>query len=271
MIYKLAVIGKPIAHSLSPMVFKLFANRDKTNINYTKILADDEHDFASKVKQFFKDGGYALNITSPFKQAAFKLATSATKRANISSASNLLRLDDNGDIIADTTDGRGLIQDITTNLATSLFGKNVLILGSGYAVDSIIPDIWQAKVNSIAILARNKLKVKYLMNKFKVVEYNPDMCYDIIINTSPNINDNQLFKHKFNLSEMALAYDLSYHNHLSDMAFFQMLKRNDITTARGLGMLIEQAKLTYFDLFKRLPQTTTELIVKDLNSLGYYV
>lgn len=267
---KLAVIGKPIAHSLSPFLFKLFANINNHKITYATILANNEQDFIAKVQEFFADGGYALNVTSPFKHTAFKLAKYPTKHAAKSLSSNLLHLDELGNIVADTTDGRGFVRDITHNLTTELTNKSVLILGSGYVVDSILAELKQNKVARIDILARNKAKVDYLMDKFKIAMHNPKACYDLIINASPNIHDNPLLNYKFNLSFSALAYDLSYHLRCEDMIFLNKLKHQNIRVAKGLGMLIEQARLGYTELFNKIAPST-DLILKNLNSLGYHV
>ena len=46
--YQLAVFGNPIEHSLSPIVFDLFAKQCSIELNYRRILALDDEDFKNK-------------------------------------------------------------------------------------------------------------------------------------------------------------------------------------------------------------------------------
>ena len=64
--YKLAVVGNPIAHSLSPVIFAEFAKETGVSLDYQRICAPID-EFESVVKKFFESGGHALNITAPFK------------------------------------------------------------------------------------------------------------------------------------------------------------------------------------------------------------
>lgn len=64
--YKLAVIGNPIAHSLSPLIWSEFARQCEIELEYNKICAPID-DFEHVVRDFFASGGHALSVTAPFK------------------------------------------------------------------------------------------------------------------------------------------------------------------------------------------------------------
>jgi shikimate dehydrogenase len=75
-----AVVGNPIAHSLSPQIHTCFAQQTRHKILYEKIEAplDGFEDRALALR----DAGYrGLNVTVPFKLDAAKLANDLTPRA----------------------------------------------------------------------------------------------------------------------------------------------------------------------------------------------
>ena len=78
-------------------------------------------------------------MTLPFKTRAFTLADQASPRAQAAGAANFLMRDEAGSIIADNTDGRGLVTDMTVNAGWPLRGARILILGAGGAVRGVIP------------------------------------------------------------------------------------------------------------------------------------
>lgn len=253
--YKLAVVGNPISHSLSPRIFELFAQQFKLDLRYDKILAYDTADFEVKVKGFFSSGGLALNVTSPFKHLAYSTANKHSIRTHFCRASNFLSQKD-GEIFADTTDGIGLITDIQKNKEISIRGKKLLILGSGFVLDSILLDFIAANPDRIDILARNEDRLDYLSNRFVTGRFDAKISYDIVINSTPNTEDNKLFAIVKHVADKALCYDLSY---TTNQIFLDHMKQinKTIYAVNGLGMLVEQAKVAFMTLFNKIPDSET--------------
>lgn len=255
--YKLAVVGNPIEHSLSPVIFGLFAKQFDLKLSYGKILAKDEEDFKVKVNDFFNDGGIALNVTSPFKNIAYQIATNKTTRANFCGAANFIRMQ-NGMTLADTTDGIGLLEDIISNKKFEISAKKILIIGSGFVLDSILLDLIVHNPRQISILARNEERMKYLAGRFAVTNFDPSTNYDIVFNSTPNSADNSLFSKVTHLADGALCYDLTYSK---ESLFLAHMKKQNATIYgyKGLGMLVEQAKVAFKALFKQEPDTAKVL------------
>lgn len=57
-----AVFGNPIAHSKSPQIHARFALQEGVEIEYERILAD-ENSFADAVEVFFAAGGLGANLS----------------------------------------------------------------------------------------------------------------------------------------------------------------------------------------------------------------
>lgn len=266
--YQLAVFGNPIEHSLSPVVFDLFAKECNISLNYERILAIDEDDFATKVTDFFLNGGTAVNVTSPFKQSAFLFSKKHTIRSGFAKASNFLSLD-NSEIIADTTDGIGLVTDILSNKKLELAYKNILIIGSGFVLDSILMDIIPNNPASIDILARNQDRINYLTSKFATGSFDHKKHYDLILNSSPNSTENKLFSQITQISDNTFCYDLTY-SAQKGLFLTHMEQVNPLSRGcNGLGMLVEQAKVAFVKLFAKQPNTDN--VFKSLTKMGYHV
>lgn len=131
-----AVIGHPVAHSESPQIHTRFAAQTGEDLCYTAILAPLDG-FAATVRDFSASGGCGLNVTVPFKEEAFRLATRLSPRAQAAGAVNTLRFSGN-EIFGDNTDGAGLVCDIEKNLDRALAGRRILLLGAGGAARGVI-------------------------------------------------------------------------------------------------------------------------------------
>src|SRR5574343_1653200 len=109
-----AVFGNPLAHSKSPQIHAAFAAATAQDLRYEALLAPLDG-FAGAVADFVAAGGRGANVTVPFKEEAFRLATRLSPRAARAGAVNTLVFSDAG-ILGDNTDGAGLVRDLVDNL-----------------------------------------------------------------------------------------------------------------------------------------------------------
>ncbi len=253
--HNLAIIGNPIAHSLSPQIHQHFAHDLGITINYDRIEAPLDR-FAETVLHFKKNHGHGMNITAPFKEEACHIATKLTDRAKIAGAVNTFLFSEN-EILGDNTDGIGLIRDITQNRNFSLAGKNILILGAGGAVRGILFPLLQQSPKKIFILNRTVLKAEKLAKEFS--QFGPVFSFE---DMSENIFDlvidgtvgSDLNLEKLKLTKNSLCYDLKYHGE-SELLKWAKEKTNAMV-ANGMGMLIEQAAESFFLWTGKRPITT---------------
>ena len=107
------------------------------DLQYDRILARDEAEFAATVVRFFADGGRGLNVTVPFKQTAYRRCDRTTPYAAAAEAVNTLWME-NGELHGDNTDGRGLCLALQEHGIT-LKNARILILGAGGAARGTSP------------------------------------------------------------------------------------------------------------------------------------
>src|SRR5690554_6644484 len=131
-----AVIGNPIAHSKSPLIHGLFARQTGEQLQYEALLAPPD-DFAGTLRDFLQEGR-GVNVTVPFKEQAWALVDSRTPAAERAGAVNTIQRLDDGSLLGDNTDGKGLVRDIQHNAGLPLAGKRILLIGAGGAARGVI-------------------------------------------------------------------------------------------------------------------------------------
>ncbi|NIO39524.1 MAG: shikimate dehydrogenase, partial [Burkholderiales bacterium] len=155
-----AVIGHPVAHSLSPKIHAMFAKQTGQDIAYEKRLAPIDG-FVEVVRVFMSEGGCGANVTLPFKLEAFDLADEVSERAFHARAANTLSFLGKR-IVADNTDGVGLVRDIENNLGFRLAGKRVLLMGAGGAARGVLLPLLETRPSMLVIANRTVEKAMEL-------------------------------------------------------------------------------------------------------------
>jgi len=128
-------------------------------------LTADDSGFADAARAFFAAGGAGMNVTAPFKEVAFRLASSVSERSRLAVAANTLTADGDG-WRADNTDGIGLVRDLTSRLGLPLTGQRLLILGAGGASAGILGPLLDARPARIVLWNRSVDKAQGLVRRF---------------------------------------------------------------------------------------------------------
>ncbi|MGF6148952.1 Shikimate dehydrogenase [Kingella potus] len=242
-----AVFGNPIAHSKSPQIHQMFAAQEGVSVRYERRLSQPDA-FARDIAAFFAGGGAGANVTLPFKIQAAELAHETSPRARAAGAANtLIRLSD-GLILADNTDGIGLVSDITQNLGFPLAGKRILILGAGGAVRGVLQPLLDENPAEIVIANRTHEKAQALARQFGIAAEQTDRLkngFDLIVNgTSGSLGGQVPAVPAAVYAGCALAYDMAYGDTATAFQTAAALA-GAAHTAGGLGMLVCQAAASY--------------------------
>jgi shikimate dehydrogenase len=248
-----AVIGHPIGHSRSPQIHALFAQQTHQSMIYGAIDATPQ-DLAPRVREFFAGGGRGLNVTVPHKQAVMALAASLSVRARTAGAANTLVRDAAGSLIADNTDGAGLVRDLTRNLHIAVTAQRVLLLGAGGAARGVLAPLLALKPSEIVIANRSVERALALANTFvalgpvRGVGYAQldGVCFDLIVNaTAASLQSELPPLPPSALGAAAICYDLVYAD--SDTRFMHWAREHGARQVHmGLGMLVEQAAESFY-------------------------
>ncbi len=246
------VFGNPIGHSKSPLIHAAFARQTGEDIVYEARLAPIDG-FAGSVREFVAAGGRGANVTVPFKEEAFRLCTQLTSRARLAGAVNTLSFD-NGAIVGDNTDGAGLVRDLSVNLATSLAGCRILLLGAGGAARGALGPLLEAQPAQLVIANRTAARASALAEQFSTLGPASggsfdDLAgegFDLIVNaTSASLAGEVPPLPAAVFSAGTLVYDMMYAK--GDTPFLAHARKMGVTRlADGLGMLVEQAAEAFF-------------------------
>lgn len=263
---KYAVIGKPISHSKSPIIHRLFAQQCEQNMEYVALLSKAEC-FEKDLEHFFSSNGKGLNVTLPFKLQAFQFANQLSERAKLAGAVNTLIKKDEI-IIGENTDGLGLVKDLKVNHGYDLKNKSILLIGAGGASRGVIAPLLDENPLSLTIVNRTEAKAQELAELFlsygsiEAINFealNKQAHFDLIINASsaglngeaPTLLDAINLKNSF-------CYDMIYAK--TDTPFIAWVKTKGCThTADGLGMLVEQAAESFYLWRHVRPETQSVL------------
>lgn len=261
------VVGNPIAHSKSPLIHAEFATQTGQNIEYERLLAPLDG-FREQVLAFRCNGGKGLNVTVPFKQEAWQLATQLSQRAQLAEAVNTLRFDGEA-IYGDNTDGVGLCRDICDNLGVALQGKRILLLGAGGAVRGVLQPLLAQQPAGLTIANRTEARAQQLAQQFRdygmvqASSYDAlaGQTFDVVINgTSASLSDALPPLPAGCFAAGSLAYDMMYGKGLTP--FLQFARQQGAAQlADGLGMLVEQAAEAFF-LWRGVRPQTAPVIEK---------
>ncbi|MEX1033969.1 MAG: shikimate dehydrogenase [Cellvibrionaceae bacterium] len=248
-----AVFGSPVVHSRSPEIHRLFAEQTREDLMYTKQEVAPE-EFTEVCREFFELGGSGLNITLPLKELAFQFADSLTTRAKLAGAVNTLKLETNGSILGDNTDGCGLVRDLTDNLRWQLRGRRILVLGAGGAVRGVLGPLLEQNPYAIWIANRTVSKAEQLAEEFGALgtvvgcglDALPGEIFDLIINgTSMSLHGEAPPVTEAQITAQTACYDMAYGN--EPTAFLRWGRAQGLSElADGLGMLVEQAAESFY-------------------------
>ncbi|MES2368426.1 MAG: shikimate dehydrogenase [Pseudomonadota bacterium] len=242
-----AVFGHPIAHSKSPQIHTAFARQTGQDMTYEAILAPLDG-FANSVAAFIAAGGRGANVTVPFKEEAFRLASRLSPRAQRAGAVNTLMFDADG-ILGDNTDGAGLVADLTRNLLCTIVGKRVLLLGAGGAARGVIEPLLDQQPAALVIANRTVSRAEELAELFgrdvRACSFDAaDTPFDLVINaTAASLAGDLPPLSPRVFTPDTLAYDMMYGR---DTPFLDFARTHGARTADGLGMLVEQAAEAFY-------------------------
>ena len=267
---KACVIGWPILHSRSPLIYRFWLKHYGIEGDYLReAVAPDQ--LGLFVRKLRASGYHGANVTLPHKSEVLALCDRTTELARRIGAANTLWFE-NGHLWGDNSDVFGFLNNLD-ELAPGWDAhcERGVILGSGGAARAILAGLAQRKIPKVTILNRSVDRaqdLKYFAKDWGFKELNVyplDADGKALENADLLINTTSL-----GMSGQAkLCLDLSY---LSDGAVVNDVvytpletelllnaRKRGLRTASGLGMLLFQAVPGFSHWFGVQPVVTKEL------------
>ncbi len=242
-----AVMGHPIAHSKSPFIHRRFAAETGESVTYDALPVEPDG-FREAVARFRAGGGSGLNVTIPFKEEAFALATRRSARAARAGAVNTLWFEGT-DICGDNTDGIGLVRDLVRNLAVELRDCSVLVLGAGGAARGVVGPLLDESPRVLVIANRTPSRAIELARCFEgqgpvkaaALGALATRAFDVVVNaTAASLAGDLPPLPAGTLRAGGVAYDTAYAAQPTPFVGWGAEEGATVSTD-GLGMLVEQA------------------------------
>ena len=261
---KFIVIGNPIKHSLSPELHNYWIKNNGIDAIYEKhkLNEDELEQIILKVKDKKING---VNVTVPFKKKIIPYLDELSFEAQSTQSVNTIYLKDNK-VVGHNTDIYGFETSIKKS-NYNLNNKEILILGAGGVVPSIIFALIKMKVSKIKICNRTKEKAENLRKLFKnieIIKWGETSNFDMIINATSlglkkeddlNLNLSTISRNKF-------FYDVIYNP--SETNFLKTGRELGNKTLNGKLMFIYQA-LSAFTIWHGIAPNVNEDVIKLLD------
>ena len=208
------IIGKPLAHSLSPILHNFWSRKNNLTANYS-LIEIEKKQIGDIIKKIKKRELHGINITIPYKQEVISYLDLIINDAKETDSVNTVYLNKENKIVGENTDVYGFEQSFINNIKIEkLIDKYFFILGAGGVTPSLIYALIKKKITNIFISNRTIEKAEKIKKKFPPVKIIPWEEInqkageaDVIINaTSLGMKDGPDFNTLFKKFKPGLVY-----------------------------------------------------------------
>ena len=251
-----AVVGKPIAHSLSPVIHQAgYAAAGLTGWSYTRVeCAADE--LAGLVAGLGPEWA-GLSVTMPGKEAALAVADEVSPVAAAVGAANTLVRRPDGSWYADNTDVTGMVDVLTA--AGVARGATVTVLGAGGTARAAVAAAARLGAAEVTVVARRPEAIEELRPVARAVDvplapapWDGDPAHaraDLVISTVPKGVADPLAEN-FDWRPATVFFDVVYDPWPTPLAAAALAAGCRVVS--GLDLLLAQA-VGQFEQFTGVP------------------
>ena len=251
----LYVIGKPIKHSLSPLIHNYWINKYHLGLEYKKMEVDE--DLLPSLIENVREGKITgLNITLPYKKDIIPYMDEISHTAKDIGAINTVFFKGNK-VYGENTDGVGFTRALEKEAKFNFSNKSIYVIGAGGASYGIISELIKKKVQKIYVTNRTRQRTTELLSFFKsrnkdiyceFIDWEglaPGSDVDLIINTTSfGMKENECLEiDTNNLKDRLIFVDIIYSPKETEL--LKLFKKEGFFCMNGLSMLIEQAAVSF--------------------------
>lgn len=266
--YSLGLTGYPLHHSLSPRIHSAALRNLGLEGDYRLYPVEDAGRLRDLINLMREDNLQGLNVTIPYKNSILPMLDQLTATARTIGAVNTIYSRDE-QIVGDNTDAAGFLADLDRLGWSQNNGKDkaALVLGAGGSAQAVVYALAQAgwkitiaarrqeQAQGLVETTRAYLEHETAIEKKQLIPIHLDRdslsklypLPDVIINTTPvgmfPQEDESIWPSDLEFPHSGAIYDLVYNP--AETALIKAAKDNGLNATNGLGMLVEQAALSF--------------------------
>ncbi len=235
-----AVIGRKLAHSLSPNIHNIFFNKTGIAANYEQIEVEPEE--LSNLLEKLKDNGLSgINVTIPYKTEIMKSLDYVSPIAKKIGAVNTIELGEQFKGYNTDYYGFGRALDY---YGFKVKDKCCAVLGSGGSARAVCAYLEDNKTSKIVFVSREPHKASLKFPGYETISINDFTSekFELIVNATPvgmYPNDKVSPINKEQLKGASYVMDLIYNP--SETLLLKYANELGIPCSNGLYMLVSQA------------------------------
>ncbi len=265
---RLALIGHPVAHSLSPVIHGYWLEKSGIAGSYELCDIEKTADLGITVDRMVKQGYAGFNVTAPYKQDIMVYCAGVDDAARAAGAVNTVKIDPAGRLHGYNTDAAGFAGSLAEQVPGFDYKNSAaLVLGAGGGARAVLFALRRLGVQDITLAARVSVRIASIINDFrgtKICEWNdrdkkPAERARILVNCTPLGQEGQE-ELPFNVNALpsdALVSDIVYRPLRTGL--LKAAAARGLLTADGLGMLIYQAQEAFRIWAGRTPDVDSAL------------
>ena len=253
--YKLAIIGYPLGHTLSPILYNTAFKQLGIKGSY-EVLPTEPEDLITQIKQLRAKKYFGFNVTIPHKVPVTLFLAKYDEFVNMTGSVNTVKIEEDMSLSGFNTDVYGFMEAIPDDI--NLKGAKAAVIGTGGAARAVCAGLYKKGVSKIDIYTRNVINssetLKTLRKRFDNIEFRAIQTslmegledIDILVNTTPlgmkNFEEDASPVDDKNIESLpanAVIYDIVY-NPLRTALISKAIKYNR-RYIHGLDMLVHQA------------------------------
>ncbi len=252
-----AVIGDPVAQSLSPIIHNAVFESLKVDWVYLAFLVE-----SGKVKDaldamsVFGIAGYS--VTMPHKNEVAKLVAEIgeiDEIVKVTKSANTVMLRQDGSIFATNTDGQGACNAIEANTSQKIAKSRVVVLGAGGTASAVVYSLIKNGAAEVVIANRTPANAEKIAQNYENCRVSSNLDQEIadaqiVINTTPvGFNPNGEQNSESTLAPIDVTLISANHIVLDvvyrplETGLLLAAKKVGAKTVDGLEMLVHQASL----------------------------
>lgn len=245
------VLGKPISHSLSPLMHNTALEYYNMEEQYFAVELQ-ESELTDLASFLHRDELRGVNVTLPYKQTIIDYLDRLDATAEEIGAVNTIVKDANR-LVGYNTDLYGFTAPLA-EYRDQLEGGRAIVFGTGGASRAIVPALENFDVVEIVLISRNPGNTHLFENRENVyitgydtwASLAVDAC--LIVNATPvgmypKINECPIRESEKQFLGNCICYDIVYNPFKT--AFLSMAEEVGATTIGGLEMLIQQGSRSF--------------------------